>query len=442
MYSPPETLVVGEIILDYTVARNGEDCKLRLGGIAHAARGLWASNIPYSAAVFCPKYLVGEAKKFLVAHGCGDFYWLGDVVGAPNVIVIGDVTELSDQEYQDLLRETKEIQYQSPLPNLSAFKKAVVFPGKYDFEVLQGLLAPDAMIAVDVAYDVAELSALYPLREQIRAIIVSTSSPLFLRIGGDDFSAFIAEASRLSPDVILLKENRGGSRLFNLSDGTVEEIPASLGKTRNSVGVGDAYSAVMVGFSEKGWCEAAWRGSQVATAYSQTTYPDDLKRDVLRSFEVAVSKLQALGGTRLPWHDRQKFSIYVAGPDFSYTHKPEYDQAVSSLLYHNFRVRRPVLENGELERPAGRLDMSATFASDRQLLMECDLVVAIPLERDPGTLVEVGMAIELGKPVITFDPRQENDNTMVVGGSVVYSSNLDECLNGIFNAVAQMRSKI
>lgn len=436
-----EVLVVGELLLDYTTAKNGEDCKLRLGGIAHAARGLWASNIPYAVAVFCPKYLVDEAKKYLEAHGCSDFYFLGDVVGAPNVIVIGDATELSDQGYQDLLRETKEIRYATPAPDLSEYSKVVVFPGKYDLAALPSLFRKDAVIGVDVAYDVDDLSVLDVLRERIRAIIVSTSSSLFAKIGSADFSAFISAIRHLDPDVVLLKENRGGSRLFCLDDGAVEEIPASLGKTKNSVGVGDAYSAVMIALSDLGWIEAAWRGSQVASAYSQTTYPDDLKRDVLRGLSVPLEKIKGLGGTLLPWHERQAYSVYVAGPDFSYAYKPEYDQAVSSLSYHNFRVRRPVLENGELTRPAGRLDMGVTFAADRQLLVECEIVFAIPLERDPGTLVEVGMAIELGKPVITYDPRSENNNTMVVGGSAVYSSDLDECLNGIFNAVAKLRAK-
>ncbi len=263
----------------------------------------------------------------------------------------------------------------------------------------------------------------------------------FSGLGGDKVDDLIAEVKTLSPDVFLLKENRGGSRLFNLLDGSVEDIPATLGKTINSVGVGDAYSAVMLAFSGKGWVEAAWRGCQAATAYAQTTYPDDLWRDVRRSFALSVESLRTLGGTFLPWHDRPRFSIYLAGPDFSYARKPELDRAVESLQYHNFRVRRPIQENGELARPASQADLVRTYHSDYQLLKECDAVFAIPLERDPGTLVEIGMAIVLGKPVITFDPRNENTNTMVVVGSSVYSADLDVCLNGTFDALAKLRTR-
>jgi nucleoside 2-deoxyribosyltransferase len=78
---------------------------------------------------------------------------------------------------------------------------------------------------------------------------------------------------------------------------------------------------------------------------------------------------------------------------------------------------------------------------DYQLLTECHAVFAVPLGRDPGTLVEIGMAVALGKPVITFDPRNENKNTMVIVGSTVYSADLNECLNGAFNVLAKLRAE-
>lgn len=433
-------LIVGEVVVDFTLPQHGSECKLRLGGIVHAARGLWAANLEYSVAAFCPQYLAGEASRYLTEHGCKEFIWLGDIVGAPNVIVIGDPTEVSHQGYEDLLRDSKQINLREPLPSLECYQKVVVFPGKFDLSSLLGSFAPGARFSFDVAYDVKDFSSLHAFRGRMLAIIISTSSPLFMAQGKEDVGDLIAEVQKLSPEIFLLKENRGGSRLFNFLDDSVEEIPASLGKTVNSVGVGDVYSSVMIGFSEKGWAEAAWRGCQAATVYSQTTYPDDLKRDVQRNFKLPVEFLRNFGGTRLPWHDRQQFSIYLAGPDFSYAEKPELDRAVDSLTYHNFKVRRPIQENGELVRPASQADLVHTYHMDYQLLMQCDAVFAIPLDRDPGTLVEVGMAIALGKPVITFDPRQENNNTMVVVGSTVYSADLDECLNGTFDVLANLRA--
>ncbi|KVD59101.1 nucleoside 2-deoxyribosyltransferase [Burkholderia ubonensis] len=434
-------LLVGELVVDFTLAQRGAKCKLRLGGIGHAARGVWAAGLNYAVAAFCPQYLVDEAKRYLAECGCKEFIWLGDVVGAPNVILIGDATEVSHQGYEDLMRNTKEVKFHDPLPRLDAYQKVVVFPGRFDINALANTFSRDAQFSFDIAYDVEDLSSLETFRGRVQAVIISTSSSLFEKLGKDNIDGLIDAVTNLSPDVFLLKENRGGSRLFDLRDSHVEEIPATLGKTINSVGVGDVYSAVMVGLSHKGWTEAAWRGCQAATVYSQTTFPDDIKRDVERGFLLSLDVLQALGGTMLPWHDRPRYSIYLAGPDFSYIEKPELDRAAESLMYHNFRVRRPIEKNGELKRPASEADLYRTYHMDYDLLKECDAVFAVPLGRDPGALVEVGMAIEMGKPVITYDPRQENENTMVVVGSSVYSADLDVCLNGTFDVLAKLRAE-
>ncbi len=431
-------LVVGELVVDYTLGRQGAMCKLRLGGVAHAARGLWAAGVEYAVAVFCPQYLVDEATQYLAELGCHEFIWLGDVVGAPNVIVIGDVTEVAHQGYEDLMRETKSLNLRDPLPSLDAYQKVIVFPGKFNINALAQSFSKDAWFSFDVAYDVEDLSSLEAFRGRLQAVIISTSSSLFMKLGHEDVNGLLAAVRTLSPEVLLLKENRGGSRLFELSRDEVLEIPATLGRTVNSVGVGDVYSSVMVAHSQMGWVEAAWRGCQAATIYSQSTFPDDIKRDLQRELRLSLDTLQALGGTSLSWHDRQKFSIYLAGPDFSYVEKRELDEAVDSLTYHNFRVRRPILENGELERPATESALRRTYHLDCQLIRDCDIVFAIPLGRDPGTLVEIGMAIEMGKKVVTYDPRRENENTMVMVGSSVFSCDLDTCLNGTFNVIAEL----
>ncbi|WP_321938071.1 nucleoside 2-deoxyribosyltransferase [Burkholderia cepacia] len=434
-------LIVGELVVDYTLARQGAICKLRLGGVAHAARGLWAAGLNYSVAAVCPQYLVDEATRYLEGCGCKEFIWLGDVVGAPNVILIRDATEVSHQGYEDLMRDTKVVKFREPLPRLDAYQKVIVFPGRFNINELASAFSQDARVSFDVAYDLDDLSSLEAYSGRMQALIISTSSSLFERLGKDDVGGLTAAAKKLSPDVLLLKENRGGSRLFDFRDGGVEEIPATLGKTVNSVGVGDVYTAVMVGLSHKGWSEAAWRACQAATAYSQSTFPDDIKRDVQRGFLLPLDALQSLGGTVLPWHDRPRYSIYLAGPDFSYVEKPEIDRAADSLKYHNFKVRRPIQENGELKRPASEADLRRTYYMDCQLLEECDAVFAIPFDRDPGTLVEIGMAIQMDKPVITYDPRRQNENTMVVVGSSVYSADLETCLNGTFDALAKLRAE-
>jgi nucleoside 2-deoxyribosyltransferase len=177
---------------------------------------------------------------------------------------------------------------------------------------------------------------------------------------------------------------------------------------------------------------------QVATVYSQTTWPDDLQHGIEREFRIPIEIVRGLGGVSLPWHVRPNLQIYLAAPDFSYADHQEISAAVAALEYHNFRVRRPVKENGEAKLEAPIESLSHYYYADVELLRQCSAVFAIPIDRDPGTLVEVGLAIEMGKPVVTFDPRHENRNTMVVKGSATYSPDLDACLNGIFEALSKI----
>jgi len=149
--------------------------------------------------------------------------------------------------------------------------------------------------------------------------------------------------------------------------------------------------------------------------------------------------VQSLGGTSVPWQERPNFQIYLAAPDFSYVQKEEIDVAIAALEYHNFRVRRPVQENGEVERGTPHSQLRNYYHRDLQLLDECSLVFAVPLDRDPGTLVEVGFAIARNKPVVLFDARNENANTMTICGSHFYSSDVDACINGVFEVVSKLR---
>src|SRR5690554_1546019 len=172
-------LVVGELVVDYTLAQHGAMCKFRLGGVGHAARGLWAAELDYSVAAFCPQYLVDEAKRYLAEFGCKEFIWLGDVVGAPNVILIGDVTEVSQQGYEDLMRDTKVVKFHDPLPQLDAYQKVVVYPGRFDINTLASAFAEEARFSFDIAYDVEDISSLEKFRGRVEAVIISTSSSLF-----------------------------------------------------------------------------------------------------------------------------------------------------------------------------------------------------------------------------------------------------------------------
>jgi nucleoside 2-deoxyribosyltransferase len=435
----PSILLVGEVCVDYTIGTATHNPKMRLGGIVHAARALWAYGIAYSVAAVCPRYLFSEVEDYLTAHGCSQLYSLGEITGAPNVVLIGDVREVGHQGYEDLLRERRKYLAASNLDYITNFSNIIVFPGFYDLDLVAKNISKDAIVSVDIAYDIESMDELLGFNDNIETIILSTSSSFFEKIAKDDVSPLLVAAKRAGAKSLLLKENRGGSRLFNLETGEILRVPAVLGSTKNSVGVGDAYTAVFAALCTLSKRDAVWRGMQVATRYSQTTFVDDLKRDVSRDKRLTVELIAQLGGTSLTWHERSDFEIYLAAPDFSYIEKAEIDTAVAALEYHNFRVRRPIVENGEASQKTPKSELKAFYNRDIELLNSCSIVFAIPLQRDPGTLIEVGMAIEMKKPVITFDPRNENANTMVMCGSYCYSDDLDACLNATYDCLSQLR---
>ena len=98
----------------------------------------------------------------------------------------------------------------------------------------------------------------------------------------------------------------------------IEALPAQLGATVNSVGVGDVFAAVYVANSRHGCLEAGCRATYAAAAYSQTTYPDLFKTYVQRDMKLTVADMQQLWGVFLPWEKRRQYPMYLAAPDFSY----------------------------------------------------------------------------------------------------------------------------
>ncbi|EJS4060300.1 TPA: nucleoside 2-deoxyribosyltransferase [Vibrio parahaemolyticus] len=436
-------LILGEVYVDYTLPTERQDCKLRLGGIIHAARGLWANGIPYSAAIICPKYLVEGTTDYLEKHGCKDVILLGEINGSPNVISFGDVKEIGEQGYEDLLREAKSIQITANKEAFVDYKNILIFPGQYNLSTLLPLFDKEATFNLDIAYGVDNIEQLTPIEGQISALFLSTSSDLFLRLSRKNISPLISELQKLKPEALILKENRGGSRLFDFTNDDQHNIPAILNQTVNSVGVGDVYSAVSIGrkLENNSWLDAVWQGALSATYYSQTTFPDDFKTLVERSNRVSLEKHKALGGISLPWHIRPSYQIYLAAPDFSYVDRTHLEQAIASLEYHNFIVRRPVIENGELNEQSTDFERQKAFFDDCCLIDECALIFAIPQSKDPGTLVEIGLAIAKGKPVVTYDPYEENDNNMVIQGSSAYSKDLDDCLNQVFIELSNLEKR-
>jgi len=436
-------LLLGEVFLDFTVTPPGSENKLRFGGIAHAARGLWALGVPFRAAAVLPKYLEDSARAYFEAFGCSEFRVIGIVNGAPNVTIIFDATEVADQGYDTLMRDEKTVRLIQDKMSGAPDCDVLIFPGSFDLKSACALLPENARLHLDVAYDVADPNAIVALNRSVETILISTSSTLFRSIegnGGNGVHDILQAFSVTSPSTLILKENRGGSRLLCSVTNAIEALPAQLGNTVNSVGVGDVFAATYVSNLSMGKVEAAWRATYAAAAYSQTTDPNLFRTYVERDGKLSLEDMKGLWGTSLPWERRRTLQIYLAAPDFLSANRIAIERSLASLNYHNFVVRRPVMENGELRPGSDGALLSATYQADYALLKASSLVFAVPTGRDPGTLVEIGIAIEARMPVVVFDPAGENANTMVMAGAYHYSTNLDSCLNAVFRALGEPES--
>ena len=429
-------LLVGEVFVDFTVTEPGRENKLRLGGITHAARAFWALDVPFRAAVVLPEYLESIAHNYFQALGCISFHVVGHVHGAPNVTVILDPTEVADQEYDTLLREEKTVELLPVELTREPITDILVFPGSYDIASVCAALPTAAALHVDVAYDIEDPTGLAELPQTIQTVFISTSSRLFKSVANIGLEGLITAFEPCAPTALILKENRGGARMVVANSPAVEMLPAQLGSTTNSVGVGDVFAAAYVTHKHLGFVEAAWRATYAAAAYSQTTYPDLFKTYVRRDLKLTLEDMRQLWGTFLPWEKRREYQIYLAAPDFSYADRRAIDKAIASLSYHNFVIRRPVVENGELPSGSEQTALQRTYRADYALLKECALLFAVPTGRDSGTLVEIGIAIEAGIPVVVYDPERENANTMVMAGTQRYSDDLDACLNAVFQILS------
>jgi nucleoside 2-deoxyribosyltransferase len=426
-------LLVGEVFVDFTVTRPGIENKLRLGGLTHAARGFRALGVPFRAAVVLPAYLVVLTRAYFEQLGCVDFHLIGTVDGAPNVTVIFDSTEVAEQGYETLLRDEKTVRLSSTPIEPSDVNDILLFPGSYGMIDACSVLPRDARLHLDVAYDVKDPAEVARLPLRVETIFISTSSDLFRSIQSSDGVVGVLKAfAGSTPATMILKENRGGSRLLSSKTGMIENLPAQLGTTANSVGVGDVFAAAYVAYVGKGSVEAGWRATYASAAYSQTTNPDLFRQYVQRDLKLSLDEMRGLWGTFLPWQQRKTLPIYLAAPDFADADRLAIDRALASLHYHNFCVRRPIVENGELPKGSDAAALQKTYNADYHLLKECRIVFAVPTGRDPGTLVEIGLAIEAGLPVVVFDPNRENANTMVMAGAAHYSDDLDSCLNAVF----------
>ncbi len=440
-------MLIGETCLDVTLFPAGTlERKLRLGGVVHAARCLWGLGASYQLAYLAPSYLFRQIEDYALAHGCSNVSQIATIEGAPCVMLIEEATEAGSQGYDYLLRDELKCDIDTPrlesIVTKTEISDILVFPGNYDLaKVLVACSKSKARIHIDIANGVSNLSVLKKFVRKFDTVITSTSSEIFLDKFKGSPERLCQEVLDIYGESFLLKENRGGSRFYSSrAQKKPIEIGAQLRPIVHSVGVGDAFDAAFVNLRQTRDDESALTcASWIAAEYAATTFMDDFTDGCSRVLALERDEILSLPGVSLPWEVRSQFNIYIAAPDFDYLDRTHIDRLVSCLKYHNFNPRLPVREHGQSRPNTASHEKYEMCGADLSLLDECDMLVALNLGNDPGTLIEIGLAKGAGKPVVVYDPFEKAKNLMLTHLPDFVSSSLDGIVTKVFEIISTIR---
>lgn len=409
----------------------------------HAARALWALGYRYHVAYLAPSYLDADIKGYAAKIGAASAQSVGTVYGCPNVLYIGDPQETGDQRYEMVLEDHFRCDMRLPLLRkiCADCTDILILPGGFDLQmVLRALRGSASRIHIDSNVEPAAPKTFAALQRPASTIMMSTSSIPFLhRFRGS--STRLRKQLHRHADCLLLKENRGGSRLF-LATGLKEVIavPSHPRQVRHSIGVGDCFDAVFVALRTKYNVGAALAyASLIAAEYACEVDLLPFRKAVRAVMRIPAAEAESFQGVQLPWEERRKCNVYVAGPDFSNVDSSHIDAVVGSLKYHNFSPRCPIREHGEVESNADSGVKLAMARADLSLLEKCQLVIAVLLFDDPGTLIEIGVALEKSRPVIVYDPHRIASNLMLTSLPDLVSADLDEVITRVFVLAASLK---
>ena len=409
-------LIIGEVFLDThldIIDVNGP--LVRLGGIFHSARACAAIGIEYALAYYAPLYMEDDINHFSFVLNTKGCHRLGIIDKAPNVMLINESKEIGDQGYYNIIKDQAKIIEIGDIQEIIYKVRPtdiIIFPGRYNTnKIIKDLSGFEGNIHIDYHYDSEDI--LLNTETKITTISISTSSSLFKHHCNGELKTMLNYFKHYNIELFLVKENRGGAYCYSVLEEKIYESPAYYIPTMHSVGVGDVYSSVFISNLNQIDLEKNMKLSSLcASQYAGTMYYEKFESNIkiiLRDIEEWI----LLEGTRLSWDERKDKNIYIAAPDFPHINTDILDKLVDCLNYHNFVARLPIKENG-LVNETTSLDVELRiYQKDIELLSICDLLIAVLLFNDPGTLVELGMFQQSGKPTIIFDPYNICDNMFV-----------------------------
>lgn len=435
MSDPDRVCVIGQVLLD---VMQGPDSVTRLGGIIHTARTLCAIQSPYCIGYFAPEYLDKDIQRYCKEWGGASAVKVGNTTGSPNLIIVPNPKETSSKQYELIDYEKQRIDYDgTSLRRVLAdsnISDIIILPDRFPLrETLVACGETKARVYADINFGPDDLSELEALGRKFETIIISTSGMQFSR--RYEGSADVL-CRKLFPycETVLLKENRGGARLFGpRTPNSVITVPAQVRPILHSVGVGDCFNAVFaVERRQFGDRPALNYASSIAAEYASFIHPEEIQQAVASVLSIPPTEMAELSGVSLPWEKRPAINIYIAAPDLDWVDRGPIEEVKEALEYHNFTPRFPVRENGQM-RTEDPPELKSQIAwADLTMLDDCKLLLAVLLYDDPGTLIEIGLALERQMPVLVYDPYGRATNLMLTQLPSVVSADLDVIIAGVF----------
>ena len=439
MSSNKKILIIGEIFVDTHLDQ--KEVLVRLGGIFHSARAFSAIDTSYSLAYYAPSYLENDindyAKNTLNATECTK---LGNVDQCPNVMLISDSTEFSFQGYHNIL--SAQAQFNTTINIDEVIKKnnptdILIYPGRYNIHPILDTISKsysNLKVHIDMHYDGNSLCEY--VKNQcflIHTLFLSTSSEFFKTLAEDNTQLTSNIANCFNLQYLVMKENRGGSYCYDYKTKYTHDAESYPTITMHSVGVGDVYNAIYISsYEDNNIPENIKLASYIASKYTETFCFTKFKQNVslvLGNKDMYMS----LQGIRIPWDMRKLKKIYIAAPDFPDIDTSLLDQLEEALLYHNFSPKRPIKENGLAQQDMTEAEEFSLYYKDCSLLKDCCLLIAVLLNNDPGTLVELGRFKEMGKPTIIFDPYRICTNLFVKHTPNILCYTLNDVIEETYN---------
>ena len=203
-------------------------------------------------------------------------------------------------------------------------------------------------------------------------------------------------------DAVVIKCGKRGAyaKCATGADGWVEPYQTS---NVYPIGSGDTFAAAFYFYwvsQQLSVCDAAKRASGVAAFYCDTkTYTDD------KSLDDYLAKLQ----TYKP-KTQKKLNIYLAGPFFTLAQMWLINETKRCLEEAGMKVFSPYHDVG-----VGTAEQ--VVQHDVNGIHNCDVVYALFDEHDPGTLFEIGMAIQAGKKVVILAENSTNEHLKMYEGT-------------------------